>query len=67
MKALPEDLAERLYAHDPSPALVSDTEVNGNRFCVIHKGMRRDVDSNAIAVENDCESVTAAFEVLKKS
>lgn len=62
MKALPPALAKRIYRHDPDLTLVHVDKTSGNTFYVIRKGMHSDVDSNAIAVENNRKSFTSALE-----
>ncbi len=65
MNALPKALADRIYRHDLAPTLVHVDEKSQNTFYVIRKGMRRDVDSNAIAVENNHKSFTSALDDFK--
>jgi len=66
MDVLPQGLAQRLYQHDPALTLVEGPDGRGNIFYVIHKGMRRDVDSNAIALENNQKSFTSAPQVFEE-
>ncbi|MDX9689615.1 MAG: isochorismatase family protein [Proteobacteria bacterium] len=63
MAALPSELVIKLVDHTSDPVLKGIDE-RGNRFFVIRKGMRSDLDSYGIATENDQLSKTQAPQVF---
>ena len=69
MGELPDALRGQLEKHEGG-AVLQATDERGNRFFVVRKGMRPDLDSYGIATENDGVSVTTApqlFAAIAKS
>jgi nicotinamidase-related amidase len=64
LRALPDSLQQALLT-DHSSELLSASDERHNRFHVVRKGMRRDLDSYGIATENDQLTTTGAPAVFQ--
>ena len=64
LMALPEPLRQMLLTDSHSEVLFAE-DARNNRFYVIRKGMRPDLDSYGIATENDLLSTTSAPAVFQ--
>lgn len=65
MAALPAELAGQLTQDHTSPVL-QGVDARGNVFFVVRKGMRSDLDSYGIGVENDQKTLTVAPALFEK-
>lgn len=63
---LPVGLQDKLNGDLMSPTVYHKDEASGNEFYVIRKGADSEVDSYGIGVENDGDSMTAAWDVFKQ-
>ena len=64
MDALPADLADELRRHVRGDILTGNDD-RGNEYFVVRKGTGSDLDSNAIATQNDGVSKTKAPDLFK--
>jgi len=62
---LPKELKEKLAGDLMSLSVYHRDAATGNEFYVIRKGAQSEVDSYGIGVENDGETMTAAWDVFK--
>ena len=62
MAVLPPSLCAKVFAHNACPVMGDIDKNNGNKFWVVHKGTKSDIDSYGIATEND--RVTKTFAPL---
>lgn len=58
---LPEGLKKKLLGDLASVIISHHDEASGNQFYVVRKGMNSELDSYGIGVENDGETLTAAW------
>jgi nicotinamidase-related amidase len=63
---LPQGLQSKLNDDLMSPTVYHKDEATGNEYYVIRKGADSEVDSYGIGVENDGDSMTAAWDVFKQ-
>ncbi|MEZ0261430.1 MAG: hypothetical protein ACAH80_10500 [Alphaproteobacteria bacterium] len=63
---LPKGLQDKLNGDLMSPTVYHKDEATGNEFYVIRKGADSEVDSYGIGVENDGDSMTAAWDVFRQ-
>jgi nicotinamidase-related amidase len=63
---LPEGLTKKIDQDLMTPIIAHHDAATGNSYYVVRKGMRTEVDSYGIGVENDRETETPAREVFAK-